>query len=98
MRHRHSDSGAGEAATQQLPLVYGEGRHAGRARPQFTQYDTGKEVRRPPWHCCICMRERYVKPVALVCGHSFCRSCIVRELAQDAACPVCKSDILVLFD
>ncbi|KAM4612118.1 E3 ubiquitin-protein ligase TRIM21-like [Polymixia lowei] len=43
--------------------------------------------------CSICM-EVFEKPVTTVCGHSFCESCLRRNiLHNDQACPLCKQHL-----
>ncbi|KAI0780418.1 hypothetical protein BD413DRAFT_1725 [Trametes elegans] len=77
-------------------MVYGAGspRVAGVAGAKNTQHDSGE----PSWHCRSCMRETCVGPAVTICGHLFCHSCIIRELSQQAACPVCKMVFLVRLD
>ncbi|KAI0672712.1 hypothetical protein C8Q78DRAFT_675282 [Trametes maxima] len=59
---------------------------------------------RPPpskalsWHCRSCKRDPCVEPVATVCGHIFCRSCLVKNLIDDGKCPVCSRTFLVKLD
>ncbi|KAI8982851.1 hypothetical protein BD414DRAFT_491340 [Trametes punicea] len=41
------------------------------------------------WRCKSCLQQP-VDPVAALCGHIFCHSCIFNELADSMHCPVCK--------
>ncbi|KAH9900829.1 hypothetical protein C8Q73DRAFT_220477 [Cubamyces lactineus] len=50
------------------------------------------------WHCRSCQRDPCVDPVATVCGHVFCQSCLIRELGCHGACPVCKKTFLLKLD
>ncbi|RPD56925.1 hypothetical protein L227DRAFT_602725 [Lentinus tigrinus ALCF2SS1-6] len=44
------------------------------------------------WHCRICLKNPCDKPVATMCGHLFCKSCIMLKMASSPSsyCPVCK--------
>ncbi|KAI0636426.1 hypothetical protein C8Q77DRAFT_500499 [Trametes polyzona] len=50
------------------------------------------------WHCRSCMAEVCIEPVATVCGHVFCRGCLLRELQTRGACPVCHKLFLLQLD
>ena len=44
---------------------------------------------RAEFECALCMK-LFWEPLALHCGHTFCRSCIKRSLEMQAACPLCR--------
>ncbi|KAM5537625.1 hypothetical protein V8D89_008703 [Ganoderma adspersum] len=46
-------------------------------------------------HCRSCFTDPCVKPVATLCGHIFCHSCIVRQLATTMCCSVCQRPSLI---
>ncbi|CAI5721850.1 unnamed protein product [Hyaloperonospora brassicae] len=50
---------------------------------------------------CIICRNALFKPVSVVCGHSFCRVCLLDSLLtrplEEAQCPICRVDILLPF-
>ncbi|GJE86449.1 zinc finger protein [Phanerochaete sordida] len=46
------------------------------------------------WHCRHCGAEPH-DPTTTMCGHLFCHGCIVKELAKNLQCPVCKKVMLV---
>ncbi|KAK7683519.1 hypothetical protein QCA50_013353 [Cerrena zonata] len=46
------------------------------------------------WHCRICLKDPS-EPTVTMCGHLFCHSCIIQELARGLACPVCKRVMLL---
>lgn len=48
-------------------------------------------------NCIICF-DIFNEPVTLVCGHSFCKNCIIQSLSQVPKCPLCKYPILGVFD
>ncbi|KAM5538030.1 hypothetical protein V8D89_008227 [Ganoderma adspersum] len=47
------------------------------------------------FHCRSCLADPCVKPVATLCGHIFCHSCILRELETKMGCPVCQRPFLI---
>ncbi|KAL1944411.1 hypothetical protein VTO73DRAFT_2841 [Trametes versicolor] len=53
---------------------------------------------KPRWHCRSCFAEPCDEPVATICGHIFCRNCIVDEIATGMSCPACKKVFLVKLD
>lgn len=48
-------------------------------------------------NCIICF-DIFSEPVTLICGHSFCKDCIIQSLSQVPKCPLCKYPILGIFD
>ena len=42
------------------------------------------------FECCLCKRLMY-EPVTITCGHSFCRTCIIRSFDHSQTCPMCRS-------
>ncbi|KAI0723716.1 hypothetical protein C8T65DRAFT_88384 [Cerioporus squamosus] len=50
---------------------------------------------RSSFHCRSCARDPCIEPVATVCGHLFCHSCIVHEIETKLCCPVCQKAFLV---
>eukprot|EP00026_Physarum_polycephalum_P007720 Phypoly_transcript_07785.p1 GENE.Phypoly_transcript_07785~~Phypoly_transcript_07785.p1 ORF type:complete len:432 (+),score=23.90 Phypoly_transcript_07785:112-1407(+) len=40
--------------------------------------------------CVLCMKLLFA-PVTTPCGHSFCRSCLVRALDHNSCCPLCRT-------
>ncbi|KAL3098460.1 hypothetical protein niasHS_000011 [Heterodera schachtii] len=45
-----------------------------------------------PLNCKICL-QRFTEPYTTVCGHTFCRACIVKSLQFSSQCPVCDSGL-----
>ncbi|KAH9887249.1 hypothetical protein C8Q73DRAFT_257914 [Cubamyces lactineus] len=54
--------------------------------------DTAAQVREwdTSWSCRSCQRVPCIEPVATLCGHVFCRSCILLELGEHGVCPVSR--------
>ncbi|KAI0077223.1 hypothetical protein K474DRAFT_1697870 [Panus rudis PR-1116 ss-1] len=52
--------------------------------------DAGRE----PWTCNLC-NAKPPDPVAMLCGHVFCLSCILQELSTNSRCPTCMHPIYV---
>ncbi|KAI0371325.1 hypothetical protein BV20DRAFT_965518 [Pilatotrama ljubarskyi] len=51
------------------------------------------------WHCRSCGKDPCEEPVTTICGHIFCQSCMLQELALTAGCcPACKKTFFVLLD
>ncbi|KAL1937603.1 hypothetical protein VTO73DRAFT_12989 [Trametes versicolor] len=50
------------------------------------------------WHCRSCLADPCINPVATICGHIFCHSCIMREIVSGMACPACRKVFLVKLD
>eukprot|EP00747_Dinoflagellata_sp_TGD_P220599 gnl/TRDRNA2_/TRDRNA2_92557_c0_seq1.p1 gnl/TRDRNA2_/TRDRNA2_92557_c0~~gnl/TRDRNA2_/TRDRNA2_92557_c0_seq1.p1 ORF type:complete len:716 (-),score=134.60 gnl/TRDRNA2_/TRDRNA2_92557_c0_seq1:63-2165(-) len=42
--------------------------------------------------CAVCYRT-LCEPVALACGHSFCKICLARQLDFERGCPLCREDL-----
>lgn len=42
--------------------------------------------------CPLCL-EIFLEPVTVICGHSFCHSCLTRSLDHKNQCPLCRSEI-----
>ena len=40
--------------------------------------------------CPIC-HELMAGPSSLMCGHSFCRACLVKVMRQSSTCPMCRA-------
>ncbi|KAH9932258.1 uncharacterized protein B0H18DRAFT_1208566 [Fomitopsis serialis] len=49
----------------------------------------------PSWHCRSCGKDPCEDPTATQCGHIFCHSCIVKEIAEKLQCPVCHKLFLL---
>jgi hypothetical protein len=47
----------------------------------------------PEYECQICM-DLLTEPVATVCGHTFCKMCLIRYLKTKLNCPMCRKPIL----
>ncbi|KAL6301410.1 hypothetical protein BKA93DRAFT_460673 [Sparassis latifolia] len=47
------------------------------------------------WHCRVCLKNPCTEPTATMCGHIFCHSCIIKEIATNMQCPVCKKSMLL---
>ncbi|KAI0748694.1 hypothetical protein C8Q80DRAFT_753634 [Daedaleopsis nitida] len=47
------------------------------------------------FHCRSCLRSDPVSPVSTMCGHLFCESCIVQEIASGMCCPVCQKTFMI---
>lgn len=47
------------------------------------------------WHCRACLKDPCDQPTATMCGHIFCHSCILKELAVNMQCPVCRKVMLL---
>jgi len=42
--------------------------------------------------CSICKRI-FCEPISLICGHSFCKSCLISKYSYSSSCPTCKEII-----
>eukprot|EP00752_Nemacystus_decipiens_P004359 g3983.t1 len=42
------------------------------------------------FECILCLR-LYYEPVSLPCGHTYCRGCLKRALANKSQCPMCRA-------
>ncbi|KAI0748690.1 hypothetical protein C8Q80DRAFT_753419 [Daedaleopsis nitida] len=63
--------------------------------------ETGTSSDAPPrasFHCRLCFQDPCFEPVTTVCGHLFCRGCIIQELATNMRCPVCERTFLVTLN
>lgn len=49
----------------------------------------------PSWGCRSCGTDPCEDPTATQCGHIFCYSCIVKEIAENMQCPVCQRVFLL---
>lgn len=49
------------------------------------------------FECVLCLKLMY-EPVTTPCGHSFCRSCLIRALDHNAHCPLCRTVLHMLPD
>ncbi|KAH9911805.1 uncharacterized protein B0H18DRAFT_1058858 [Fomitopsis serialis] len=49
----------------------------------------------PSWRCRSCGKDPCEDPTATQCGHIFCHSCIVKEIAENLQCPVCHKLFLL---
>jgi hypothetical protein len=47
----------------------------------------------PEYECQICM-DLLIEPVTTVCGHTFCKICLIRYLKTTLNCPMCRKPIL----
>ncbi|KAH9848880.1 hypothetical protein C2E23DRAFT_841941 [Lenzites betulinus] len=52
----------------------------------------------PRYHCRSCLKDPSIDPVATICGHIFCRSCVVNELAKGTGCPTCNKLFFIKLD
>ncbi|TBU35473.1 hypothetical protein BD311DRAFT_744044 [Dichomitus squalens] len=50
------------------------------------------------WQCGSCGRGACLDPVATLCGHVFCHSCIIKELQKSTQCSVCEQDFFIRLD
>ncbi|RPD56332.1 hypothetical protein L226DRAFT_615535 [Lentinus tigrinus ALCF2SS1-7] len=50
---------------------------------------------RSSFHCRSCLKDPCTEPVATVCGHLFCHSCILHEIETNMCCPVCQTAFLI---
>ncbi|RPD56936.1 hypothetical protein L226DRAFT_168390 [Lentinus tigrinus ALCF2SS1-7] len=50
------------------------------------------------WHCRACLRNPCKDPVATLCGHLFCRSCLMHIFEDDMRCSVCGQFFLLQLD
>ncbi|KAI0636425.1 hypothetical protein C8Q77DRAFT_1092666 [Trametes polyzona] len=50
------------------------------------------------FHCESCVRSACTEPMSTVCGHVFCRSCLIRELEAHGTCPVCHKIFFLKLD
>lgn len=41
------------------------------------------------FQCPLCLKLLF-KPVSITCGHTFCKSCLVRSLSVQKKCPICR--------
>src|SRR3990167_6026228 len=48
-----------------------------------------EELLSTEFECSLCMKILY-QPVTIYCGHTFCRSCLVRTLDHSTKCPLCR--------
>ncbi|KAI0820218.1 hypothetical protein BC628DRAFT_924417 [Trametes gibbosa] len=71
---------------------------ASRARPTKDKRPLRSSAKAQWWNCRSCMTDVCTEPVATVCGHIFCRDCLIRELQDHGTCPVCKKIFLVKLD
>ncbi|KAI1791667.1 hypothetical protein LXA43DRAFT_389666 [Ganoderma leucocontextum] len=76
---------SGQLAGKELPVED--------VRPLATTTTSSSKVL--SYHCRSCLRDPCTNPVATVCGHIFCHSCIVRSLATRGCCPVCQKSFLI---
>eukprot|EP01079_Euglenida_sp_SAG-EU17-18_P007437 gene7437-1331_t len=67
---------------------------AGGARPQSPDGTRAPQLPPEMLLCSVCL-DRLVRPVTLVCGHSFCEHCIIQALAKApwAECPMCRTAV-----
>eukprot|EP00040_Diaphanoeca_grandis_P013194 m.66765 g.66765 ORF g.66765 m.66765 type:complete len:385 (-) comp23723_c0_seq2:90-1244(-) len=49
----------------------------------------------PDFECGLCLNLLY-RPVTTVCGHSFCKSCLLQSVSHHSNCPICRS-VLPLY-
>ncbi|KAG8457478.1 hypothetical protein KFE25_003782 [Diacronema lutheri] len=54
-------------------------------------------LRAEDWDCSICQL-LLLEPVALTCGHAFCRACLERTLRYDDKCALCREPLLIAPD
>ena len=47
----------------------------------------------PEFECQICM-DLLVEPITTICGHTFCKICLIRYLRTKLNCPMCRKPIL----
>jgi hypothetical protein len=47
----------------------------------------------PEFECQICM-DLLIEPVTTICGHTFCKICLLRYLKTKLNCPMCRKVIL----
>ncbi|KAL4475465.1 hypothetical protein ABPG72_013289 [Tetrahymena utriculariae] len=62
----------------------------------YMQFNEQQMTSNKYFDCFIC-KDTLLKPVTLICGHSFCSHCIKNEVSEviNCSCPICKRFILV---
>ncbi|OBZ77220.1 hypothetical protein A0H81_02590 [Grifola frondosa] len=68
-------------------------------KPKFSEQE--KETAPPrsvPYLRCRAGAHPCVEPVATMCGHIFCKSCILKALADKYQCPTCDKAVLLRLD
>lgn len=58
-----------------------------RKRPNPT-----RETPENPLICKICL-QLFTEPYSTICGHTFCRNCIVRSIQHNPQCPICETNL-----
>lgn len=59
-----------------------------RKRPHSSQRDEAEN----PLQCKICL-QMFSEPYNTACGHTFCRTCIVRSVQFNPQCPICDTNL-----
>ncbi|UYV60168.1 LONRF2 [Cordylochernes scorpioides] len=59
--------------------------------PKWTKFKASS-VDKKDFECPLCFRF-FWQPVSTTCGHTFCRTCLVRSLDHKPLCPLCKSSL-----
>lgn len=44
----------------------------------------------PKLECNICLRAPFAEPLTTCCGHTFCRTCLLKSMDHGAICPACR--------
>ncbi len=44
------------------------------------------------YECLICL-DLFVEPSTTICGHTFCKSCLMKYLEKEQKCPMCRKPI-----
>ncbi|KAI0636427.1 hypothetical protein C8Q77DRAFT_501183 [Trametes polyzona] len=50
------------------------------------------------WRCRSCAADPCADPVATICGHIFCRDCLIDTLCARGSCPVCWRTLFIRLD
>ncbi|KAI0695879.1 hypothetical protein C8T65DRAFT_664638 [Cerioporus squamosus] len=51
------------------------------------------------YHCRTCLNDPCIEPVVTICGHLFCRSCLLQEMmSRTGCCPVCGKTFFVKLE
>ncbi|KAI0371327.1 hypothetical protein BV20DRAFT_198734 [Pilatotrama ljubarskyi] len=96
--------GPSSSSEMRADLVKGSACETRRAPSAVPIVEVNPSCSQPPrpktisWHCRLCRAGTCTEPVATACGHIFCRSCIVQELAVNGCCPVCRKVFFLRLD
>ncbi|TFK83405.1 hypothetical protein K466DRAFT_263375 [Polyporus arcularius HHB13444] len=98
---RHSASSSTCRPSKELPsgsLSHSISHNSAIANPgAFSMQAADSRLASISWHCRLCSRSPCEQPVATMCGHVFCKSCIMKEMeaSPSSCCPVCQRMFLL---